>query len=66
MATAGATPAGPDRRAAILQAEKLILEADAAVPMLHERVIQGEQTDVQDAARDPRERTLITADTQVG
>ena len=34
-----------------------------AVPMLHERVIQGEATGVVDAARDPRERTLITADT---
>ncbi|WP_420122663.1 ABC transporter substrate-binding protein [Nakamurella sp.] len=66
LATAAAIPAGPERRAAILQAEKLILEADAAVPMLHERVIQGEQTDVTGAARDPRERTLITTDTRAG
>ena len=66
LSAAAATPAGPERRAAILQVEKLILEADAAVPMLHERVIQGEQADVTGAARDPRERTLITADTQVG
>lgn len=66
LQTAAAIPAGPERRAAILQAEKLILETDAAVPMLHERVIQGEQAGVTGAARDPRERVLITADTQVG
>jgi peptide/nickel transport system substrate-binding protein len=56
---------GQDRRAAILAAEKLILETDAAIPMLHERVIQGEAAGVTDAARDPRERTLITAGTVV-
>ncbi len=66
LAAAASIPAGSERRAAILQAEKLILEADAAVPMLHERVIQGEQTDVTDAARDPRERLLVTPDTRVG
>ncbi|TKV56910.1 ABC transporter substrate-binding protein [Nakamurella flava] len=66
LQTAAAIPAGGERRAAILQAEKLILDTDAAVPMLHERVIQGEQANVTGAARDPRERTLITADTQVG
>ena len=66
LATAAAIPAGAERRAAILQAEKLILEADAVVPMLHERVMQGEQTDVTGAARDPRERQLVTSDTQVG
>lgn len=66
LQAAAAIPAGPERRAAILEAEKLILETDAAVPMLHERVIQGEQADVADATRDPRERLLVTADTQVG
>lgn len=66
LQAAAAIPAGPARRAAILQAERLILETDAAVPMLHERVIQGEQADVSDAARDPRERILITSDTRVG
>lgn len=66
LQSAAAIPAGDERRAAILQAEKLILETDAAVPMLHERVIQGEQSNVTGAARDPRERTLITVDTQVG
>lgn len=63
---AAALPAGPERQAAILEAEATILATGAAVPMLHERVIQGEGTDVRDAARDPRERILITAETTVG
>ncbi|PWJ50686.1 peptide/nickel transport system substrate-binding protein [Quadrisphaera granulorum] len=66
IAAASSTPAGPQRRAAVLAAEKLILEADAAVPMLHERVLQGEQPGVTDAARDPRERALVTPSTTVG
>ena len=66
IAKASATPAGDDRRAAVLEAERLVLEADAAVPMLHERVLQGEQADVVDAARDPRERALVTTSTTVG
>ena len=45
----------------IMQAENLILSTDAAIPMLHERVIQGEAADIRDAVRDPRERTLIKA-----
>ena len=63
---AAAIPAGDERRTAILAAEKLILESDAAIPMLHERVIQGEAAGVTGAARDPRERVLITADTRTG
>ena len=47
-----------------MQAENLILATDAAIPMLHERVIQGEDANVRDAVRDPRERTLINAATQ--
>lgn len=66
IAAASSTPAGPERRAAVLAAEALILEADAAVPMLHERVLQGEQAGVRDAARDPRERSLVTTSTTVG
>ncbi|MDV7090228.1 ABC transporter substrate-binding protein [Rhodococcus opacus] len=65
LAAASATEPGADRRAAILDAEKLILEKDAAIPMLHERVIQGESTGIADVARDPRERTLITNQTTV-
>ncbi|MBJ7351003.1 MAG: ABC transporter substrate-binding protein [Rhodococcus sp.] len=63
LADAAATDPGDARRTAILEAEKLILEKDAAVPLLHERVIQGESENVTGVARDPRERTLITNQT---
>lgn len=65
VAAAAAVPAGPDRRAAILAAERVILATGAAIPMLHERVVQGEGPGVVGAARDPRERTLITTGTAV-
>lgn len=60
---ASETEAGPERQRATMLAEAEVLAADAAIPMLHERVIQGEVPGVVDAARDPRERILITADT---
>lgn len=63
LAAASAAEPGDARRAAILEAERLILEKDAAVPMLHERVIQGENAGISDVARDPRERILITNQT---
>ena len=63
LADAAATAPGDERRTAVLEAEKLILEKDAAVPLLHERVIQGESENVTGVARDPRERTLITNQT---
>ena len=62
---AAALPAGAERREAIIAAEAEILSRDAAIPMLHERVIQGEAAGVEGAARDPRERTLVTGDTRV-
>jgi peptide/nickel transport system substrate-binding protein len=62
---AGETKTGDARRKAIIAAEAAVLGADAAVPMLHERVIQGDATGVVDAAHDPRERELVTADTRV-
>lgn len=65
IATASQTEPGDDRRAAILQAEKMILDRDAVVPLLHERVLQGE-SGVTNAARDPRERLLVTPETAVG
>ncbi|ASD20990.1 ABC transporter substrate-binding protein [Cryobacterium sp. LW097] len=65
LIAAGELPAGADRRQAIIQAEALILAADAAIPMLHERVIQGEAAGVTNAVRDPRERALITNQTSV-
>jgi peptide/nickel transport system substrate-binding protein len=63
LTTAAATEAGPARQAAVLRAERLVLESDAAVPLLHERVIQGESGAFTGVARDSRERELITAGT---
>ena len=65
LAGAAAIPAGPERRAAIAAAEALILAKDVAIPLLHERVIQGESARVHDVERDPRERALITEGTGV-
>jgi peptide/nickel transport system substrate-binding protein len=62
---AEAAEAGDQRRAAILEAEAAVLRTDAAIPMLHERVIQGDATSVAGSVKDPRERALITAATHV-
>ncbi|WP_199551362.1 ABC transporter substrate-binding protein [Streptomyces sp. N35] len=58
-------PSGPERRAAILAAERAVLNSGAALPMLHERVIQGDSPRVVGSAKDPRERLLVTPDTYV-
>ncbi|MHA2789620.1 ABC transporter substrate-binding protein [Corynebacterium sp. S7] len=55
---------GADRNTAIMKAEALILSQDAAIPLLHERVIQGESAAVSGVERDPRERMLITNRTE--
>ena len=65
VTTASQSAPGAERQRAILAAEARILATDAAVPMLHERVVQGESRRVRDAARDPRERTLVTIDTWI-
>ncbi|MEU5220459.1 ABC transporter substrate-binding protein [Streptomyces sp. NPDC020807] len=65
LAAASAAPAGESRRRAVVAAEAAVLATDAAVPMLHERVVQGGSTRVVDAAHDPRERELVTVDTFV-
>lgn len=65
LAKAAAIPAGPERRAAIAAAEGLILAHDAAVPLLHERVIQGVSSRVRGVERDPRERALVSSATRV-
>lgn len=62
---AEAAEAGDQRRAAIIEAEAAVLRTDAAIPMLHERVIQGDATSVVGSVKDPRERALITAATHV-
>lgn len=58
-------PTGDERRQAIIDAEAAIMRTDAAIPMLHERVIQGESARVSNAERDPRERVLITEKTAI-
>lgn len=65
LAAASAIPAGKERRSAIAAAEALILSKDAALPLLHERVIQGESSKVRNVERDPRERALITSRTGI-
>ncbi|MET9514837.1 ABC transporter substrate-binding protein [Streptomyces sp. NPDC002994] len=62
---ATAAAAGDARRSAILEAEAAVLRTDAAIPMLHERVIQGDAPSVLGSAKDPRERLLITSDTRL-
>ncbi|MFI8416922.1 ABC transporter substrate-binding protein [Serratia sp. NPDC078593] len=65
LARAAVIPAGPERRQAIIDAENHILATHAAIPLLHERVIQGEAINLRHAARDPRERQLVMPTTQV-
>lgn len=64
ITSASETEAGTGRQRAIMLAEARILGTDAAIPLLHERVIQGENAAVSGAARDPRERALVTTQTQ--
>lgn len=66
LETASLAPLGEERRAAIMAAEAAILATDAAIPLLHERVIQGEDASLSGALRDPRERMLIDGGTAVG
>lgn len=58
-------PLGELRNKAIIAAERKILEDYAAIPLVHERVIQGETPSVSNVERDPRERRLVTQFTQV-
>ncbi|MCX4515094.1 ABC transporter substrate-binding protein [Streptomyces sp. NBC_01619] len=62
---ASATPAGDARRAAILAAETAVLNSDAALPLLHERVVQGDAAHVVGSVKDPRERELISIATHI-
>ena len=59
LAAAAETAPGPQRQQAVMAAEEAILATHAAVPMLHERVIQGETAGLRNAARDSRERQLV-------
>lgn len=53
-------PVGPERQQATLDTEAAILQLDAAVPLVHDRVVQGEAGTWTDVVRDPLERRLIT------
>ncbi|MBC9927017.1 MULTISPECIES: ABC transporter substrate-binding protein [unclassified Leucobacter] len=53
-------PAGEERQQATMDAEAAILQLDAVVPLVHERVVQGEAGTFTDLVRDPLERRLIT------
>ncbi|WP_436738112.1 ABC transporter substrate-binding protein [Streptomyces sp. BBFR102] len=54
------------RHAAEMEAEAKILGADAAVPLVHERFVQGfDSGKVDGVALDPMERRLITSDTRL-
>lgn len=65
LAKAAGIEAGEERQDAIMAAEEFILATGAAVPLLHERVLQGEAAGLAGAERDPRERALITSATVV-
>ncbi|MGW6563838.1 ABC transporter substrate-binding protein [Streptomyces sp. NPDC054975] len=65
LVLAAQTATGDARRRAVMTAEAAVLATDAAVPLLHERVIQGDAANVSGAAHDPRERELVTLDTVV-
>ncbi|TVU61940.1 ABC transporter substrate-binding protein [Paenarthrobacter nitroguajacolicus] len=63
ISAASASELGEKRREAIMAAEALILKKDAALPVLHERVLLGKAKTVSNLVLDPRERGLITAET---
>lgn len=62
---AGSLPAGEGRQKAIIEAESAILHTDAVIPLVFERVIQGESARISDLVRDPFQRRLITPDTSI-
>ncbi len=56
-------PPGQERLKATMGVEALILSKDVVVPLVHERIIQGEAGTFQNLERDPSERALVTTDT---
>lgn len=57
-------PVGEDRQKATMAAEAAILQLDAAIPLVHDRVVQGEAGTFEGVVRDPLERLLITEKTR--
>ncbi|MGW0825984.1 ABC transporter substrate-binding protein [Streptomyces sp. NPDC002845] len=53
------------RQQKIMRAEAEILRTDAVVPLVHEKVVQGISTEVEDVLLDPRERSLVNTDTHL-
>lgn len=53
-------PVGDDRQQATMDIEAAIMQLGAAVPIAHDRVVQGEAGTWVDVVRDPLERRLIT------
>lgn len=58
------TPIGEDRQKATMAAEAGILQIDAAIPLVHDRIVQGDNGAFTDVIKDPLERRLITAATK--
>lgn len=53
------------RRQKIMLAETEILRTNAVIPLVHEKVVQGINTNVEGVLLDPRERSLINLDTRL-
>lgn len=60
IVAAGMQQVGDERQKATMAAEAAILQNNAAVPLIHERVVQAEAGTFVDIVRDPLERRLIT------
>ncbi|WP_077487746.1 ABC transporter substrate-binding protein [Sinomonas mesophila] len=63
VANASAQKAGPDRQKAIMGVEAMLLQQNVIVPLVNERLAQGQATGVSGVVRDPFERRLITNET---
>nr|WP_254678178.1 ABC transporter substrate-binding protein [Agrococcus sp. SGAir0287] len=61
--TALGLPIGEERQEATMAVEAAIMQLDVVVPLVHDRVVQGEANTYVDILRDPIERRLITVET---
>ncbi|WP_394617282.1 ABC transporter substrate-binding protein [Lentzea sp. JNUCC 0626] len=60
-----ATPEPGARRAAVLKAQKLVLDSGAVVPLVHERAIIGRSPHVEGLSLDPHGQLLVRQDTSL-
>lgn len=60
IAAGSQIPAGKERQQATMDAEAAILQVDAVVPLVHERVVQGSSGTFVDYVFDPLERRVVT------